>query len=69
MVTKPDIGSIVNVKGTMRATAMVAVNPGSAPAITPMGTAIDIKIRFFRVRTLIRESKIISKLPTSFNKL
>jgi hypothetical protein len=53
----------------MRATAMVAVNPGSAPAITPMGTAIDIKIRFFRVRTLIRESKIISKLPTSFNKL
>jgi len=42
MVMSPEAGGIVNVKGTMSATAIVAVKPGSAPTMMPSTIAINM---------------------------
>jgi hypothetical protein len=50
-VARPVIGSIVNVKGTIKATAIVAEKPGSAPAIIPADIPTVIKSKFLIDKT------------------
>jgi hypothetical protein len=55
----PITGSIAKVNGTNIATAIVAVNPGRAPAIMPSGMSKVMAARFLKARTLINASKNI----------
>jgi len=52
------IGGIANVKGTARATAIVAVSPGIAPTTIPIATPITAKSTFWRVN--IRLNPVIN---------
>ncbi|TXT42874.1 MAG: hypothetical protein FD137_2006 [Spirochaetes bacterium] len=56
MVMRPETGVMVKVKGTIKATAMVAVNPGKAPAMMPKTMAISMKSIFCSVNIATMDS-------------
>jgi hypothetical protein len=57
---------MVKVKGTMRATAMVAVKPGRAPAIMPKTIATSMKSMFCRVKIAAMDSIKICMVIMNF---
>ena len=50
-------GSSEKVKGSARATAMVAVNPGIAPTTTPISTPMPIAMKLSTLRNRLRTSE------------